>query len=90
MVTPCISLPTQEAVGYGPECHLKMPQAGDGCGGMWRTQQSSRDGEEEGQWEMVASSSGMPHPHPAVRDTAMRQFIAASCVPQAGGGESSE
>lgn len=57
---------------------------------MWRTQQSSCDGEEEGQWEMVARSSGVPRPHQAVRDTAVRQFIAASSVPQAGGGESSE
>lgn len=71
---------------YGPEFFLKMPHAWDGCGGMWRTQQSSCDGEEEGQWEMVAGSSGMSHPHPAVRVTAKRQFIAASCVPQAGVG----
>lgn len=62
---------------------LKMPHAWDGCGGMWRTRQSSPGGEEEGQGEMVAGASGMPRPHPAGRAIAKRQFIATSCVPQA-------
>lgn len=52
-----------------------------GCGGL---RQSSCGGEEEGQCEMVAGPSGMSRPHSAVSAVGKGQFIAASCVPQAG------
>lgn len=52
-----------------------------GCGGLG---QSSCGGQEEGQCEMVVGPSGMSRPHSAVSAVGKRQFIAASCVPQAG------